>query len=726
DGENKISILPDSSKVVQVDVLPKLNVYEITGYSYGLVLRTDSIMLKNDVSVKVLPNTRDKIDPYKRYVVRTNLRYLGRYLRGEYSDGYQFNINGSGELKRPGHQFDFVIQGPNSSELSLNSTFSQYSARYEAPKFIIQGGHGSYSVSRLIENSRNGFGGQLAYKAEKWKASAFYVKPRFYPQITGQSGATFDYNFKRESRLGLNYMNKQLALGQFVHLFSTELSHRKKERYGLEAEVAYGFSSQESGVGLSFGYNSKFKNVRYSFNGLWTSQDYPGYFRNTLIGNASIGLAINEVSIILSGNYSRANPINDTTFIAAPYYWETRLGLSKRLQRYGSINANAGLRSKQDRFSTNLFDYQEIFGNIFFNVSLQNKHFFKLTSEYALTRSFIEPFNGTPTHSARFGLNITSNLTQRLRVTLNNQYINDVVFANKQQGNWVVNGIVSYGLGRSFNVYASYQNTFAIEDFYLNRNQFLLGARGRIAKNHVIDINSNYFLQQGTVDQLDLNFSVDYTYFLGIPVSKIFHIGNVIGKVTDEEGRPIKNAIVYLNGEAVGTDRNGNYEFKNLKVGEYYLNVDRSSMGNIRRMPMIQLPYKVKVEEDQEVTINIVTRLSGSVKGTTTLQKVKNSKTAVTREVEFPKYMVLSMENELGELQRTTSNSKGNFVFSDLKPGKWKLTVHTQGLDKNIMVVNNGRTINIEDGEDKEVKIVLKQKARRINFQNSKTIKIGK
>ncbi|MCT4622168.1 MAG: hypothetical protein N4A46_01000, partial [Schleiferiaceae bacterium] len=205
DGENKISILPDSSKVVQVDVLPKLNVYEITGYSYGLVLRTDSIMLKNDVSVKVLPNARDKIDPYKRYVVRTNLRYLGRYLRGEYSDGYQFNINGSGELKRPGHQFDFVIQGPNSSELSLNSTFSQYSARYEAPKFIIQGGHGSYSVSRLIENSRNGFGGQLAYKAEKWKASAFYVKPRFYPQITGQSGATFDYNFKRESRLGLNY-----------------------------------------------------------------------------------------------------------------------------------------------------------------------------------------------------------------------------------------------------------------------------------------------------------------------------------------------------------------------------------------------------------------------------------------------------------------------------------------------------------------------------------------
>ncbi|HAX96633.1 MAG TPA: hypothetical protein DCY35_08970, partial [Prolixibacteraceae bacterium] len=159
-------------------------------------------------------------------------------------------------------------------------------------------------------------------------------------------------------------------------------------------------------------------------------------------------------------------------------------------------------------------------------------------------------------------------------------------------------------LARNLNTSVQVQNSYAIEEYYRNRNLFQFSLDYRFLKKHRLSLNSFYTLFQNQTEKPDYSASLTYAVEIGIPLKKTGEAGTVSGVLTGQDGTPLGDKLVFLSGRSAVTDETGNFEFRNVAPGRYFVTIDRSRLG-MNEILNIPSPVHIEVHPDEETRLHL-------------------------------------------------------------------------------------------------------------------------
>ena len=173
--------------------------------------------------------------------------------------------------------------------------------------------------------------------------------------------------------------------------------------------------------------------------------------------------------------------------------------------------------------------------------------------------------------------------------------------------------------------------------------------------------------------------------------------GIVFGFVNDEDEQPLKGVTITITGEnssdSTETDENGYYEFSGLVKGDYTLTYEKEDY----------------LDQTQDISLN-----EGEVKdiGTVTMEQAVSGKiygyvvNIKGSPIEFVKLKLKGVKTKV--IQTASSDADGFFEFTDLGPGTYVIVA------KKKKYRNAQQKVTLEEGESKEIEIVMKKTSKRI------------
>ena len=181
--------------------------------------------------------------------------------------------------------------------------------------------------------------------------------------------------------------------------------------------------------------------------------------------------------------------------------------------------------------------------------------------------------------------------------------------------------------------------------------------------------------------------------------------GSIYGFVKDEDELPLKNVLMTLTGPDAGstkTDEDGYYNFEELSAGDYTLEASKSGYQTHTEDLTLGEGEELEVE-----TIYLEETPCGSIYGFVVNingDPVENARLKLRglRKVKHIKC-------------RTASDKDGFFEFSEdnckcLEEGKYVITVNKRRHRPA------QKTVEIEEGEEKDIEIVLRKKSHKIKM----------
>jgi len=179
--------------------------------------------------------------------------------------------------------------------------------------------------------------------------------------------------------------------------------------------------------------------------------------------------------------------------------------------------------------------------------------------------------------------------------------------------------------------------------------------------------------------------------------------GRVQGRVYDAEtGRGLPNTLVRLGDRAALTDGQGRVTFSGLAPETYYLQLDGTSLGT-DRVTLQENPLPVSARRGGTTKLDVGVVRSARVAGRVELYDFD----ARTRaddparpivEAGGGRHVLLALTRD-GETVRRMTDADGRFVFSDLRPGRWTLSVADAALPEHHYFENDTVPVEIDAGE---------------------------
>ena len=117
-------------------------------------------------------------------------------------------------------------------------------------------------------------------------------------------------------------------------------------------------------------------------------------------------------------------------------------------------------------------------------------------------------------------------------------------------------------------------------------------------------------------------------------------------------------------------------------------------------IPNVKNPLTVLIEPDSISDIQIELTKAGSVSGSVLLdfEDAFSERLTQTEDDENQKNVIIELQLD-GEFHRTVVNLNDKFLFSGLRPGEWKITVHHNNLGNNFIIKNSEMIINLKPGD---------------------------
>ena len=258
-----------------------------------------------------------------------------------------------------------------------------------------------------------------------------------------------------------------------------------------------------------------------------------------------------------------------------------------------------------------------------------------------------------------------------------------------------------------------YQNSYALEEYYRNRNTFNLSFTQHFLQSHQLSFNFRQTLIRNTIENKNLFMSIKYKWNFNIPLEKRNPKGGILGYIYRNGNEPAKGIPLYLNGKTAISDDNGQFKFKGLNPGIYPVLVDKSKL-DLHELPMEESPIMVAISPDLEQRINIELVKTGQLLGEISLTNPKLAPLLINQ-ISLNNYFVQVQKGR--EIRRTITNESGQFNFKDLRPGKWTLTILNPANNKNIVLEKTFFQIEIKGEEIAPVFVVAKKKQRKIRFK---------
>lgn len=737
DNDATIILAPKESKVI--------NIYKITNVELGqnefqnlnLSVYSPDNSKENQtayVSVKVISVKPVEDDIYHRLPVSASLSFIGMKNMGIYNDGFQGEIYGKGSLDRENkNQIEFRAVSHNPVEFNSFTQYEEYFVNYKRNNFFIHLGDKMYSASFLTEFARYGRGAEIRYDLKKFSFGGFYNHPRFFRDIKDEFNIYSTLKIRKESEITAGYLYKIPRKGEInfgnirlyseTHLPYTAGKFKISENISLSGEAAYSKNEQIEGTAYMAQAQASFEKFNGNVMYMRASPEFAGYFTNTSTFNGNLQYNVSKKLNVFANYVQDAKNIQrDTLFLAAPYRSFLQYGVQYKYLPTGLVTFYNGFQKYQDRLEPKQFDYYERY----FKVSIDQKigmFQVNLQGQFGKTNNYLSGFNGNSSF-------YTTNIAFEKFKTSFNLYASYATTSRYQLQN---QRQIYYG-ARIFSRFSDntslslfYQNNYMPEEYFRDRNLFEVLFHQQLFPGSDIDLSGRYSLQRGELGNKDFVFSLRYTLRLNVPVEKTADYTSLSGNISNLDVKKVEGIRLMLGSHLSITDKNGNYLFKNVVPGDYFLEIDRSTT-EINDIPDITLPASLHLVNKENV-FNFGLTTASTIKGIILLseddKKDQYSFVHFQPKTDKKKRQSIIIEISDGEqTYRKVAFIGETFDFTYLRPGEWKVKLYRNGLDKRYKIAADSFQYNLKPSQTQNIAIHIMKQQSEIKYQQE-TIKVG-
>ncbi len=737
DHDASIILAPNESKVITIHKKTNPEVGQNEFQNLNLSVYSKDNPKENQsvyISTQVISVQPASLDIYHRIPVVASLSFIGMKNMGVYHDGFQGEIYGKGTLdKENKNQIEFHAATHNPIEFNTFTQYEEYFVNYKRDKLFVHLGDKTYSSSYLTEFARYGRGAEIRYDFNKISLGGFYNHPRFFRDIKDEFNIYSAFKIRKESEISVGYLYKipmkensdfrNIQLDSEAHLPYTKGKFKVSKNINLSGEFAYSTTKKNEGTAYMAQAEVNFEKLNGNLMYMKASPQFAGYFTNTSTFSGYLQYRVSK-KINVFANYMEdaKNFQRDTLFLAAPYRKYFQYGIQYKYLSNGFIMLNNGYQKYQDRLEPKQFDYYERFLRVsvdqhigIFQVNLEG--------QFGKTDNYLTGFNGNSTlYSANLSFekfktsfNVFGSYAMTSRYQLQNQkqlYYGARVFSR-------------FSDKTSLSIF--YQNNYMPEEYFKDRNLFELLFHQQLFPGNDLDLSGRYSLQRGQIGDKDFIFSMRYTWRPNIPVQRTAEYVSLSGNI-NTLGIKKKEGIRLMLGSYLSvTDKEGNYLFKNVIPGNYFLELDRSTI-EINDIPTLSIPAALSLNNKENI-FNFGLTTAANIQGYIQLSETeeKNQTDIETLQTKKGKNKRESIIVEaIGNDQtfRKICFIGEAFDFTYLRPGDWTVKLYRNGLDKRYKISTDKFQITLKPSEIKKLNIQIVKQQIEIKYQQE-SLKVG-
>ncbi len=737
DNEPSLVLEPNESKIITIHKItnPELRQNEfqnlnLSVYSRDHLQETQSVYVSTQV-ISVKPSENDI---YHRLPVAVSLSFIGMQNMGVYHDGFQGEIYGKGTLDKDNkNQVEFRAVTHNPVDLNTFTQYEEYFVNYKRDHFFIHLGDKTYSSSYLTEFARYGRGAEIRYDFNKVSLGGFYNHPRFFRDIKDEFNIYSAFKIRKESELSVGYLYKTPRKGEIrygdvildsdAHLPYAKGKFKISRNINISGELAYSNTKKTDGTAYMLQADAAFEKFNGSLMYVKASPEFAGYFTNTNTFNGNIYYKISrKLSAFVNYTQDIKNFRRDTLFLAAPYRQYLQYGVQYKYLSNGFVILNSGYQKYQDRLEPRQFDYYERF----FKVSIdQQIGMFQVNVEgqFGKTDNYLTGFSG---NSSFYSANLSF---QKFRTYFNvfGSYAISSRYQLQNQKQLYYGARIYSRFSDKTTLSIFYQNNYMPEEYFKDRNLFELLFHQQLFPGNEIDLSGRYSLQRGEIGDKDFIFSMRYTWRPNVPVQKTAEYISLSGNISNLGIKKTEGVRLMLGSYLSITDQDGNYLFKNVIPGNYFLEIDRSTT-EINDIPTLAFPAALALSKKDNIFnfgLTTAANVQGHIQFVETEDKDQTGLTELLAKKEKKKKESIIIEaTSKDQTYRKICFIGENFDFTYLRPGEWTVKVYRNGLDKRYKVSNDKFQFTLKPSETKELSIHVVKQQIEIKYQQE-SLKVG-
>jgi len=704
-----LNLEPKETRQVQVYITPdekssKVNhTLEIEARS----MRDTTVRVKISNVVEIIPREAKVEEEYFRFPVSLRLREVGQ------DDKFapQAEVYGYGSLSENKTDIlEFLFRGPETQTKSTLGRRDEYKVTYRRDNLELLAGDQNYSLSTLTEAGRyaTGFGGKI--KTGGLSAGGFYNTTRWSTSDQKELGGFVNYSFIEQAALGVNYLRKR-------EQFSSDIISMQgmfKPIAGTTLDLEYGAGEKDGKQDNAFAAqllgNQRW--IAYNLRYVDAGPDYGGYYRDIKFLSSSINLQpIQKLRIETYMRLEDRNLARDTNQIYVPHNVSYQVGAG-----YSNIISVYYLNNfQQDRFDSSKYRKREeaIQTRVGYTFSFASLY---ANMDFGKTR---DELNTKESPYKRLALSANFNPFTRHSYGTSVEYSEywDVYTGEYQErlsGNF--NAWIFFGESTQaqLNIYGSRVNTTVKQTY----SMFEASIEHILPFKHKIILKGRHTIITPSYKNTENAYALEYEIPIALPIKRITSIGQLRGSVLDERNKGIANVMINIGDNKALTDKNGIFYFGALKPGTVFLSVDKGSIGydRITDKPM---PMELTIKGGEETRLLLRITRSVTIAGEVILFSAKatgilDTSTALV-EIGGKPGVFLEISSST-EMHRRVSDSKGKFLFADLRPGEWMLKVIGGDIPEYHTVTPDSIRIILLPGERKDVTIQIKPRKRTIKM----------
>jgi len=631
--------------------------------------RQDStVAVSASVVTDVVSQESQGEEQFVEYPIQLKLRGVGE----QDARSTQFEVSGYGSLsEKRDDKFSFLARGPETQSISSLGLRDEYYLSYVNSATELQLGDMNYTLSPLTESGRFATGAGARTTVAGFSVGGLYDKTRWIDQRQDEGGGFVSYQFSPDYELGANYLNRRDQYSSDLYTLRG-LSHPFTNS-SVDVEYGRGAMEGKSDDAVALRFNGTEPSLAYDIRYIDAGTNFGGYYRDLSFKSSSISYQISKT--IRLETYFRdeeRNLARDTNQIYAPRDQFYQLGLSyfDLVSFYYHYDGQDDLlENPKYRRSENTFQMRVGFN--FAGVSINGN------SEYGVIEDKLALKNYPYQHVSLFS---------SVRPTAAQNYSASVEYSNDQD---IYTGEVEERLSASlsawvlfgeatqvqFNIFGSRVNSATPQTSTLS--EFSL--EHIFPFNHKITLRARQNLLTPAVTPRETAYLLEYAIPLNVPIARIGSVGSLRGRVVGETGVGLPNILVNAGESASVTDGNGEFYLPGVKPGPIYVQVDKESIG-LDRVTLQPMPLEVEVRGGEETPVQINVTRSAQVSGTVVLYEVNEEAPSdslgatVYREKEARAGVFMALYQG-DEVHRRVTDSRGRYVFGDLRPGSWTLRI---------------------------------------------------
>ncbi len=713
-GNNTVNLKPQEEKIVRVYKITNPKEAKENNQLLDVTIngRNTENKLSAFTNTKIIPINPQTMDAYKRLPIQLSLNYINMRQQNKSQHGFQGELYLNTSLnKRNNDLLEMKIISKNPIEQYYYTKYDEYYATYSNKDIYIHIGDKVYSSSYLTEYARYGKGVEVQYKIGKFGLSGFYNKPRFFKNIEDEFNIKSNYAINKSNTLSIGYLQKRQTKNSSTHLPYVIYTTNIIKHTAIEFEYAYSKHSKLDGSAYRIDLNTKLKKFNGRINYSYSSPNFRGYFANTTNINSALNYTISsKINAFLTHSQNEKNRQRDTLFFEAPLFKQTQFGIDYNYAKKGKITLFNGYMKNEDRLTKSLFKYEELFTKININQQLGPIQL-DINNHFGYTKNNLSNKKGKSSIQ-QVSLSIYK---YNANLMIYGSMYNTSRYDYSNQKNFYYGGRLNKIFSKSTMANIFYQSNYIPEEYYADRNQFEGSVIQNIGNNHALELSGRYLIQRGEIGDKDLIVSLKYKALLNVPIKKIITYTSLTGHISDNS-KGLKAIRVQLGNNYAITDKDGNYTFKNIVPGDYYLDIDRSTLS-IDAISRISLPKAITIVGENLNQQNFEITKAAVIKGNIKYNDYLNPNSLSTDLETILSTNIIIEATDGNKTLRRIARINTSFDFTYLQPGSWKIKIYANSLNKNLKIATDTFEFMLVPSELKQIQIEIKANQKEIFYQ---------